>query len=316
MESPPHPIPEPTSSPAAVDVSVGVCTFRRPQLLRACLDSLASQTNPFGAWDVVVVDNCPDKSAEATVCECGGRLAEHGIEVRYAAEPKSGVSHARNRGLAEARHPLVCFLDDDERAVSGWLATLLEPFATLGEAVDIVAGEVDPDFGDSSRPDWLADELLHMFSCRWGWDTKPRFLQEKEWFGEGNVAFRKRLFAGVGFDPALGRRGDALTSSEGVVFTLLRHQGARAFYAPDAKVSHFIHPERLSKKWLLRRQFLQGMSDCQAHRSIGKPPLVPRITIELHKILAVDLDTLSTEGLKTYCHVYHRLGYFVAATTT
>ena len=309
-------MPEPTPSPAAVDATVVVCTFRRLRLLRACLESLIAQTNPFGAWDVVVVDNCPDGSAEATVRECGERLAEHGVEARYAAEPKPGVSHARNRGLAEARHPLICFLDDDERALSGWLATLLEPFATLGEAVDIVAGEVDPDFGDSPRPDWLADELLEMFSCRWGRDTKPRYLQEKEWFGEGNVAFRKRLFAGVGFDPTLGRRGDALTSSEGVVFTLLRHQGARAFYAPDAKVSHFIHPERLSKKWMLRRQFFQGMSDCQAHRSIGRSPLVPRITIELHKVLGVDFDRLSTAELKAYCHVYHRLGYFVAATTT
>ncbi|MEI6239837.1 MAG: glycosyltransferase family 2 protein [Planctomycetia bacterium] len=316
MEPPPHPMHAPTSSPPAVDASIVVCTFRRPQLLRACLDSLASQANPFGAWDVVVIDNCPDGSARATVRESGGRLAEHGIEVRYVAESKSGVSHARNRGLAEARHPLICFLDDDERALSGWLTNLLEPFANLGEAVDIVAGEVDPDFGDSPRPDWLADEFLHMFSCRWGWDTKPRFLQEKEWFGEGNVAFRKRLFAGVGFDPALGRRGDALTASEGVVFTLLRQHGARAFYAPDAKVSHFIHPERLSKKWMLHRQFFQGMSDCHAHRLIGKPPLVSRITLELHKVQSVDIDTLSTKELKTYCHVYYRLGYFVAVTTT
>jgi glycosyltransferase involved in cell wall biosynthesis len=249
------------------------------------------------------------------VDESAARLAAHGVEVRYAREVKSGVAHARNQGLAEARHPVICFLDDDEQALTGWLATLLEPFAHLGDAVDIVAGEVEPDFGDVGRPDWLVDAFLQMFSCRWGWDTKPRFLQDQEWFGEGNCAFRKRLFTAAGFDARLGRRGDSLGAAEGIVFTQFRQQGARAFYAPDAKVSHFIHPDRLNRRWMLRRQFHQGMSDAIAHRSIGMPPLVSKVGIQLDVVQGLDLDTQDTAQLKRLCWVYYRLGYFVATTT-
>lgn len=309
MHAPPH-------SSTAVDASVIVCTFRRRQLLRACLSSLASQANPHGRWEVVVVDNCPDRSAQAVVDECGRQFAERGVDIRYAAEAKAGVAHARNLGLAEARHPVICFLDDDEQALSGWLTNLLEPFARLGDEVDIVAGEVEPDFGTAGRPDWLADTFLHMFSCRWGWDTKPRFLQDREWFGEGNCAFRKRLFDHCRFNGDLGRRGDSLGAAEGIVFTRFRQQGASAFYAPDAKVSHFIHPERLSKQWMLRRQFHQGMSDFIAHRSIGMPPVVSKVGIQLDQVQGIDLDTLPAGQLQTLCHVYYKLGYFVAATTT
>ena len=315
VKPPLHPMHIQTPPAIAVDASVVICTFRRPRLLRACLDSLASQANPCGAWEVVVIDNCPDESGRATVDASSARLAHHGVEVRYAAESKPGVAHARNRGLAEAKHPVICFLDDDEQALPGWLTQLLEPFARLGDAVDMVAGEVEPDFGAAGRPDWLVDEFLHMFSCQWGWDTTPRFLEDQEWFGEGNCAFRSRLFGSGGFDPQLGRRGDSLSAAEGIVFTRFRQQGARAFYAPDAKVSHFIHPERLSKRWMLRRQFHQGMSDSLAHQSIGMPPLVSKVGIQLDMVQSIDLESADTAQLKRLCWVYYRLGYFVATTT-
>jgi len=61
---------------------------------------------------------------------------------------------------------------------------------------------------------------------------------------------------------------------------------------PDAKVSHFIPPERLTKKWMLRRQFQQGISDSFAHRSIGRPQFVAKIGIELDKVQSIDVETL------------------------
>src|SRR3546814_11320321 len=68
------------------------------------------------------------------------------------------------------------------------------------------------------RPDWLTDNLLQVYSCRWGWDTEARFLEPREWFGEGNCAVRATLFAGRSFDTGLGRSGASLMGGDGGLF--------------------------------------------------------------------------------------------------
>src|SRR5262245_65678342 len=57
-------------------------------------------------------------------------------------EPRPGISHARNAGVAASRGFYVAFLDDDEVASPLWLASLL---AAMREyATDIVVGPVRP----------------------------------------------------------------------------------------------------------------------------------------------------------------------------
>lgn len=90
-------------------------------------------------------------------------------------EGNPGVSFARNRGVLEAVGALIAFIDDDERACDGWLERLLEPFHRLGNAVDIVAGEVEPDFGALARPDWLADDMMHFFHAVGAGTASPAF---------------------------------------------------------------------------------------------------------------------------------------------
>src|SRR5262249_23214368 len=48
--------------------------------------------------------------------------------VRAMHEPRLGLSLARNRGLGEARGPIVAYLDDDAVPRPGWLAALLAPY--------------------------------------------------------------------------------------------------------------------------------------------------------------------------------------------
>ncbi|QCG92286.1 glycosyltransferase (plasmid) [Azospirillum sp. TSH100] len=288
-------------------VSVVVCTYRRPALLDLCLASLAGETTSAGLHEILVIDNAPQQDARPVAERWRSVFAGHGTSLRYVVEERTGVGHARNRGVALAAAPLVAFIDDDERALSGWLERLTAPFADPG--VDMVAGEVDPDFGDHSRPDWLTDGLLHVFSCRWGWDSVPRFLKPGEWFGEGNCAFRKRLVDGRGFPTDLGRSGDGLMSSEGMLFTALRAAGATAYYVPGARVSHHIHPDRLDKAWVLRRMFFQGTSDYIAHRRYGLSKLPQDFNFSLGKLMALDVQALDPASLQAMSHLYYQLGY-------
>lgn len=299
---------------ARLAVSVVVCTYRRPELLDLCLGSLMGQADG-ASHEILVIDNGPQQDARPVVERWrpvfAGYGAGHGTSLRYAVEERTGVAFARNRGVAMAAAPLVAFIDDDEQALPGWLEGLVAPFTDPG--VDMVAGEVDPDFSGHPRPDWLTDGLLHVFSCRWGWDTEPRFLKPGEWFGEGNCAFRKRLLDGRGFPTDVGRNGDGLMSSEGMLFTALRAAGATVYYVPGARVSHRIHPDRLNKAWVLRRMFFQGTSDYIAHRRYGLSKLPQDFSLSLGKLMTLDVQTLDPVSLQAMSSLYYQLGYAAAS---
>ena len=43
------------------------------------------------------------------------------VGFQYIFEPRKGLSHARNRGIQEARGEVVAFIDDDAEAEPEWL---------------------------------------------------------------------------------------------------------------------------------------------------------------------------------------------------
>ena len=58
-----------------------------------------------------------------------------------------------------------------------------------------------------------------------------------------------------GFDVSLGRIGMSLsTGEESDLLLRIREIGGIAVYEPEAVVGHIVPPERLSKKWFLRRR--------------------------------------------------------------
>lgn len=100
------------STPA---VSVIIPTFERGDLLVEALDSVAAQT--FRDYEVLVID---DGSTE----DIAARVADHPTRPRVIRQSHAGPGKARNRGMAEARAPIVAFLDSDDL----WLPTKLERF--------------------------------------------------------------------------------------------------------------------------------------------------------------------------------------------
>ena len=128
------------AEPALPKVTVGVCTYRRPELLRLTLESLMQQTLPASDFEVVVVDNDTERSAQALVESLTSR--PHGPTLRYFVEPGRGVSHVRNQCVAQARGDWLAFIDDDEEARPDWLSQLLS--AQQRYSADVVLGPVNP----------------------------------------------------------------------------------------------------------------------------------------------------------------------------
>lgn len=131
------------------EISVVVATRGRPEMVGEALASLAAQTLPPHAFEVVVVVNGPaDGTREAVDAIAHARV---GPRVRVLHSTRPGVAHARTVGLWAARGTHMTILDDDDRVTPHYLEDLLRaaepgvvPLAWLG---DVEPGEPDhPDF--------------------------------------------------------------------------------------------------------------------------------------------------------------------------
>lgn len=209
---------------AGLQVTVGVCTFRRPEALQQTLDSLARQSWPHSAFEIVVVDNDVQCSAQAQVerfAQTVGALC-----VRYAVEPGRGVSHVRNHCVALAQGEWLAFIDDDEVACPDWLASLMA--AQQRFSADVVLGPVNTVW-PAHAPTWLRAFSRGAAYAGMGTGTVvPPGLG-----GCGNVLMRVADVRARGPEPF--KSALSLTGGEDAeLFNWLRQQGARIVWCSEA----------------------------------------------------------------------------------
>ena len=237
-------------------MSVIVCTHNRAGYLARALDSLGRQTLGRAGFEVLVVDNA---SADGTASVARERASGNW---RYIFEGELGLSAARNRGLREARGAIAAFMDDDAVAAPDWCARIVETFSELGEDVAAVGGAVDP-IWEAAPPPWLSPKMKRSLTVI-DWGDERRALRGGEWLAGTNVAYRRAVVVRAGgFATELGRKGSTLRScEENHLHEILGRMGFRLFYDSKLRVGHRHHipPQRLTKRWHLRRQYWQGVS--------------------------------------------------------
>lgn len=232
-------------------ISVVLCTRDRAEQLRACLRWLERQQYP--RFEVVVVDNAPHGEAvRSAVAAWRGAMP-----CRYVAEPRAGLSWARNAGAASAAGEIVAFLDDDEEPDRHWLAGLAGGFARSA-GIGAVTGMILP-----ARLDTPAQELFELaggHSMGRGFtaavfspDGPQSPLFPLPPFGAGgNMAFRREVLARIGgFDVALGAGTPARGGEDSLALTLTLLAGYRIAYEPAAFVRHTHYPQLdgLARQW-------------------------------------------------------------------
>jgi len=251
---------------AAVKVTVCLCTWRRPEQLGRCLDSLAAQrfraSVPPPRVSVVVVDNEGSAAARAA-CEARARV----LDLTYLTEPRRGISFARNRAFdaVPADCDLVAVLDDDETADPLWLDALLDAWRSTG--ADALQGRGVALFPPGA-PAWLAD------TGYFGTEAGPQRLGPAD-DGRtlGGAAFNAALVSGAFLrrsglrcEPAL-----ALTGGEDkAFFGQLRRQGGRIAYAHRAVVYDPVPAARARLGYVCRGAFRNGTNLLLAQRGKGK----------------------------------------------
>jgi glycosyltransferase involved in cell wall biosynthesis len=244
---------------------VAVATRDRSPLVVQALASVSGQLRD--ADELIVVDNGSRDGTREAVRKW---LEVHCPAGRLVHEPAGGVSAARNAALRQTKAPIVCFLDDDERADPSWLQALRGAWAASNARVGMIGGPMRADWG-AARPPWLADYLLYAVSVL-DLGSERRRLDERagECVWGGNMSLRVAAAEDVGgFAAELGHRPGVPygRGEEEELQHRLVEAGWEIWYEPTAAIDHLIGPERLTHAYFRTSFRNQALRDAAAGRS-------------------------------------------------
>lgn len=249
-------------------ISVVICTRDRTDLLKGALEAILAIDYPHR--EIIVIDNAPANTSTAELVA--------GLPVRYVKEERPGLDWARNRGIAEARHEIIAFTDDDVRPDRGWLRGIAAGFADPEiMAVSGLVAAAELETVAQQQFELIYGGMLQYLDSR-KFNGSELSVQELLWgskYGVGaNMAFRRQVFEAAGnFDVAL----DVGTATRGggdiEMFHRILAKGYATFYEPRALVWHL---HRRSDKALSKqlqdngRGFGAFLLTCDRNRTVPR----------------------------------------------
>ena len=223
-------------------VIVNICTYKRPQMLQACLDSLLAQVIP-SAWtvEILIIDNDRNESAKPLAQQYQQKST---LAVSYFSEKNQGIPFARNRGCDESlakEADWLLFIDDDETVDTGWLAAYFE--ATQKYQAEAYTGPVNYLY-TKPRAAWLPNkEKSFEDGCLRGRAATNNVLISSKVIHQNGFALR--------FDTNMAFTGGSDTD----LFMRLVAKGGKIIYVRKATVSEIVVENRESLKWLILREY-------------------------------------------------------------
>lgn len=241
-----------------IRISLIIPTHNRAASLIRLLESVVRQTADPALWECVVVDNASTDDTAARFAAFAAAHPQLGLRMVY--EPQPGVSHARNRGLREARAGLLAWADDDELLNEGFIEAYLDFFDRHPEAA-VAGGGVIAEY-TAGRPRWMSRYTEMPIANPIDFGPVVRPFPRGRVPGGGNMAFRRAAALRCGgFNPALGRIGRELTGGEeNDFFERMQCAGETIWYVPEAVIRHIIPPEKLTEDYFCRLCYNVGRS--------------------------------------------------------
>jgi glycosyltransferase involved in cell wall biosynthesis len=229
-----------------VDVSIVISTYNRCELLPKALESLLAQAPGDVSYEVIIVDNNSTDETRQVV----ESLSSKHRNLRYIFEPKQGLSHGRNAGIANARASIIAFTDDDIQAGKDWIANIKGAFDRHPEA-DLIGGRVLPIWA-RQPPSWLTiDHWSPLAILDYGPVPFKVDSNNALCLVGANFAVRRRLIDRLGpFNAELQRVGDSVGSLEDFYqLECAWRAGLITLYEPSIVVTAQIPEDRTSKAY-------------------------------------------------------------------
>ena len=166
-------------------VSIIIPTYRRPERLAVCLQSLACLEYSRDRFEVIVVDDGSPTPPQSVVAEFSAQL-----DVRLLTQAHAGPAMARNTGAAKAKGEILAFTDDDCEPAADWLQQLAIRFATTPACA--IGGRTRNALSEnifSTASQMLLDYLYDYYNA------DP---SQSQFFASNNLALPADLFLTVG----------------------------------------------------------------------------------------------------------------------
>lgn len=168
-------------------VSVIVPVYNAEQYLRRCVDSILQQS--YRELEIILVD---DGSTDGSRQLCQ-EYARADQRVKVYRQKNTGLSGARNKGIAKARGEYLTFVDADDEVCEGGIAYLYEmvekfgaDLAIAGQVVTLPSGkEVERYLSDESEKILSQEEALRML------------LTDEISVSAGGKMYRRELFKSI-----------------------------------------------------------------------------------------------------------------------
>lgn len=252
-------------------ITVCICTFKRPALLKRLLEAIGRQeTGGQFIFSIVIADNDAAQSARDVAGEFQSRL----FKVIYCAEPRQNIALVRNRALEHAEGDFIAFIDDDEFPAEDWLQKLL--VACEQYHADGVLGPVRPHF-ESPPPDWI---VRGRFCERPEYST-GRIMNWDE-CRTGNVLFRREIlkFADPPFKAEFGTGGEDMD-----FFKRMTARGLVFVWCNEAVAYESVPASRCSRTYMLRRALLRGRNILKHPEGAGRLLAISVVAAPLYLLI-------------------------------
>ena len=226
-------------------ITICICTYQRPALLRRLLLDLGRQEteNQF-TCSIAVADNDAQESARQSVRECA---TASGMEITYLVEPRRSISFARNKSIEPANGDFIAFIDDDEFPAADWLLKMF--LAWRAHTPAGVFGPVRPHY-DEATPTWVKKA---------GFYERPEhptgFVMPWRECRTGNVLVARGILKSL--EPVFRSQFGGGASDQDT-FRRLMELGHRFIWCNEAIVFEVVPQSRCKRKFLIRRAILGG----------------------------------------------------------
>ena len=230
-------------------ISICICTFKRPVLLKNLLDKIYSKSfeRPPHDLEIIIADNDPLHSAREVI-EIFRSRTDIQLKMIHVASPN--IAAARNAAIHETQGELLAFIDDDEIPCNEWLVKM--HCTMLDTGADVVFGPVVPSLHEKS-PNWI-NTGRYFERERFPTGTSIDLGEART----GNVLInRKSVLSMEGpFNLDFGRTGGEDT----LFFKQLLKLGTKFSWCDEAVVEETVPLERASARWLIMRSFRIGQT--------------------------------------------------------
>lgn len=174
--------------------SVIIPTYNRPEDLKNCLNSLINQKYEKNAYEIIIVDNSKEGTAE-NISEKYKLMSK--VKIVFIHEKTPGLVFARHAGAIASKFDVLAFTDDDGILDENWLFEI-NNVINLNSKVAAVAGKIIIKW-DATPPEWILSYEPLLGKLDYGDDV---YFNSTLYVNGGNFIIKRNvLFELGGFNP-------------------------------------------------------------------------------------------------------------------